>query len=89
MNRKYKRNEFIKLGALGAAGFYLSACGIKSDNKEVKQTKADTVAAPPQPQAKQELPLPKLFKKGDPEYDKLRQGFNKRIDKYPVCYHLC
>lgn len=89
MHRKYRRNEFIKLGALGAAGIYLSACGIKSDKKEVKQTTTDTAVAPPPSQAKQELPLPKLFKKGDPEYDKLRQGFNKRIDKYPAAIALC
>lgn len=30
-----------------------------------------------------------LVKKGDPRYDLLRKGYNKRIDKYPAAIALC
>jgi len=29
------------------------------------------------------------YKAGDPEYERLRKGFNKRIDKYPAVIALC
>lgn len=87
MERKYKREEFIKLGAMGAAGLYLSACGIHGDKKAAAQAKIDSTALKPEIK-KPQVPLT-LIKKGDAQYDVLRQGFNKRIDKYPAAIALC
>ena len=87
--KKYKRKDFIELSLLGSAGLYLSACGVHSDNKPpTPPASKDTVVATP---AKVEAPppLPRLVKKGDADYDALRQGFNKRINKYPTAIAVC
>ena len=89
MDKKYKREEFIRLSAMSAAGLYLSACGLKGVNKNTASTNAphiDTTAK--SVVTKPQVPLT-LYKKGDPKYDELRQGFNKRIDKYPAAIALC
>ena len=90
MDRKYKRTEFIRLTALGTAGLYLSACGIHHESKDTDHLTTDTTtsAAKIEPPKKSDTPLT-LYKKGDPQYDILRQGFNKRIDKHPAAIALC
>lgn len=89
MNRKYRRIEFIKLSAMGATGLYLAACGIRSDQRPADHSTADTTPSALKPATKlDEVPL-FLVKKGDAQYDILRQGFNKRIDKYPAAIAVC
>jgi|GEM_PF-3671941 len=46
MDRNYKRIDFIRLSAMAAAGLYLTACGVKSDDKKAVASKTDTLPAP-------------------------------------------
>ncbi len=89
MGKPYYRREFIQLLGLLGAGWVLEACN---------------QAAKPEPAAKPENESPAMadtavelfnsgnavyIKKGEEQYDTLRQGFNKRIDKYPLVIAVC
>ena len=87
--KKYTRTQFIILGAKAGTALLLSACGMGTGNKNETTTKepADTVA-------KNKFVKPTkatfdLVHKNDKRYNVLRQGFNKRIDKYPQAIALC
>lgn len=92
--KKIKRNEFIKLSIFTGAAVYFGSCETGS-NKQQKfvSAKKDTILKPdsvPQKQVDKIIqPTFKLYKKGDEEYDTLRKGFNKRINKYPAAIALC
>ena len=91
--KKIKRNEFIKLSLFGGAAVYLSSCGMGNNKTEkIIAVEKDTVlpdSIPPNAVKKTIQPTFKLYKKGDPKYDLLRKGFNKRIDKYPAAIAFC
>ena len=73
---------------MSVAGAYLAACGIRTADKKPIPP-ADSVISTAQPPVKQpSVPLT-VYKKGDPQYDVLRKGFNKRIDKYPLAIAVC
>lgn len=78
---------------MSGAGLYLSSCGLGNNKSTlVKQEKKNsiikdsTLANTPERIIE---PTFKLYKKGDTQYDILRKGFNKRIDKYPAAIALC
>ncbi|MEO6837940.1 MAG: FAD-binding oxidoreductase [Ginsengibacter sp.] len=93
MAKKIKRKQFLKLSLLGSAGLYLNSCGL-GNNKSPKIVEVrkdpilkDTVTA----KVPQKIIAPtfELYKKGDAQYEVLRKGFNKRIDKYPAAIAFC
>lgn len=93
MAKKIKRKQFIKLSLLTGAGLYLNSCGV-GNNKSNKtaDVKADSLpkdTTPIKPPPKIIEPTFKLYKKGDAQYDILRKGFNKRIDKFPAAIAQC
>ena len=72
---------------------YLNACGVGND-KSKEETKVTTDSVPKDtaainPPAKIIEPTFKLYKKGDTQYDVLRKGFNKRIEKFPAAIAQC
>jgi len=88
--RKYNRKEFLKLAALAQAALYvpLLSCNGNSTGKNGKEDKpVDSIAT----EKETALPEKKVtyYKKGDKEYELLRKGFNKRIDKFPSLIALC
>jgi hypothetical protein len=91
--KKIKRKQFLKLSLLGGAGLYLSSCGA-GNNKSSKITEAkkdSVINDTPKIKAPEKIITPafKLYKKGDAQYDILRKGFNKRIDKFPAAIAQC
>lgn len=77
MPKKYKRHEFLKLMMLG--------------NLALLSHPLQTMAS-----GKKQIPAGPLsgenvvyYKKGDAEYETLRKGFNKRIDKFPPIIAVC
>ncbi len=92
-SKKIKRNEFIKLSLLSSAAVYFNSCGVgnnkPSQNQEAKKDSLIKDSLPPKPVEKIINPDFKLYKKGDAEYELLRKGFNKRINKYPEAIALC
>ncbi|HEY5462751.1 MAG TPA: FAD-binding oxidoreductase [Hanamia sp.] len=91
--KKIKRNEFIKISLMSGAGIYLNSCGLGNNNSvattEVKKDSVKKDSIVTKPPEKIIEPTFKLYKKGDAQYDILRKGFNKRIDKYPAAIALC
>src|SRR5262245_12151631 len=93
MNEKqlFHRREFLQLLAAGTAGLVFAGCG--PDTEEVKgstknEAKKDSVPAA----TEEKKPLTenvKYFRKGDPEYEELRHGHNKRFNKFPAVIALC
>jgi FAD/FMN-containing dehydrogenase len=85
------RRRFLQLIAAGAAGLVFAGCGpdIKEVPGEKKTTaKKDSIPAP----IEDKKPLTenvKYYRKGDPEYEELRHGHNKRFDKFPAVIALC
>ncbi len=71
-----QRKQFLKLAALTNLGLFFNPRDVLS-HRLLK----DTVL---QPGANV-----MYYKKGSPEYETLRKGFNKRIDKYPLIIALC
>jgi FAD binding domain/Berberine and berberine like len=89
---KVTRNEFIRLSLAGAAGIFLNGCNpgtnhTKDTNLQIAETAAgDTVTLAKIEEAR---PGYTLYKPGDAEYERLRKGFNKRINKYPSAIIAC
>jgi hypothetical protein len=84
--KKIRRKEFIRLSVLAGAGVCITGC-FNNEQKKVAGFPADTshpkVNKPEQPLTVQ------LYKKGDTQYEILRKGFNKRINKYPAVIATC
>jgi hypothetical protein len=83
MSRTYTRKEFLKLSAAVGTSLLFADCSKAKDEPSV-----------PAQKPKQSTVVPTdhtvtIIKKGDAEYDSLRQGFNKRISKFPLAIALC
>ena len=66
MTKKYQRKEFLKLALMTNLGLYATPLNFLV-SKNLLTGKDDNVL---------------YYKKGDAEYDILRKGFNKRIEKF-------
>ena len=86
MDRNYKRIDFIRLSAMAAAGLYLTACGVKSDDKKAVASKTDTLPAPKPEVKKPQVPIT-LIKKGDPQYDTLEPDSISASTNIPLQLH--
>jgi FAD/FMN-containing dehydrogenase len=75
MPRKYQRKEFLKLTLLTNLGL-------------LSKPLHALAAAPASPKAVSNGNV-QYYKKGDAQYDALRRGFNKRIEKHPAIIALC
>ncbi|UEG50826.1 FAD-binding oxidoreductase [Ferruginibacter lapsinanis] len=76
MSKKYHRKDFLKLALLTNAAIYAKPIQSFAENflpKDILLSDKNV----------------DYFKKGDPQYEILRSGFNKRIDKYPAIIALC
>jgi FAD/FMN-containing dehydrogenase len=76
MQNQLKRKEFLKLALLANLGLIAKPLEGFSEHFPAYSNAAsnDNVT---------------YFKKGDAEYELLRKGFNKRIDKFPLIIALC
>jgi hypothetical protein len=92
-DKKIKRSRFIKLSLWSGAAVYFSACGVGNNKSDkIAELKKDTLLSDSLPTKSAEKIIKadfKLYKKGDAEYEVLRKGFNKRINKYPAAIALC
>ena len=90
---KIKRDRFIKLSLFSSAAVYVNSCGLGNNKAEkIPRAEKDTILKDLIAQnlsTKTITPTYKLYKKGDEEYETLRKGFNKRINKYPAAIALC
>ncbi len=92
MSQKLKRNDFIKLTFLGGIGACLNSCGVgtREKTKEISRGKTLKIDAITKERLETAAkPTFNLYRKSDPEYDVLRKGFNKRIDKFPNAIAAC
>lgn len=90
--RKIKRNEFLKITLMGGAAIYLSGCGSKSTEASNKINTTDSAPSAVEPGKEilaQENITFQLVKKGDPDYEVLRKGFNLRVQKNPAAIAVC
>ena len=86
--KQYQRREFIKLAALTGLGFYISSC--QSNNKK-ENARNDTAVhnTPKNTTTSKTNDNVTFYKKDDEQYDRLRQVYNKRIQKYPAIITVC
>lgn len=82
----YRRKDFIKVAALGGISLYLDACNFGS--KKTNETVVDTKTTLPVKAVEPAITFT-MYRQGDAQYDTLRQGFNKRIDRKPKSIALC
>jgi hypothetical protein len=75
MAKKYHRKEFLKMSLLANAAVLVSPFSVIGR----KHASGDYLSNE----------NVSYYQKGDPEYDVLRKGFNKRIEKYPAVIALC
>ena len=84
-----RRKEFLRLSLLAGAGVYLTGC-FNHHKKAATVPPGNTVSQkniiPENAGAKDTVIL---HKKGEPGYEALRNGFNKRINKYPAVIAEC
>nr|MBP6731926.1 FAD-dependent oxidoreductase [Chitinophagales bacterium] len=89
MSKVYYRKEFIQLLGVLGTGWVLQSCNQATKPGAVaKIEKADSTIA----EAAAELfdsGDAVYIKRGEEQYDTLRQGFNKRIEKYPSVIAVC
>lgn len=76
MQNKFKRKDFLKLALL-------TNLGLITKPLEVFAEKFETYIFP------HSNDNVSYFKNGDADYELLRKGFNKRIDKFPLIIALC
>ncbi len=77
MYKKIKRKQFLKIAAVSNVAFLLQPLNNFATalfNKIPSSFKSENVT---------------YFKNGSLEYEQLRKGFNKRINKYPLIIALC
>jgi hypothetical protein len=76
MQNKFRRKEFLRLALLGNLSLLAKPLESFSERfgKYISPVSNDNVS---------------YFKKGDAEYESLRKGFNKRIEKFPLIIALC
>lgn len=87
MKKAYYRKEFLQLLTILGTGWVLESCNTGTKPKTAHEGETTTVA-------KQAAELfnsgdAVYIKKGEEQYDNLRKGFNKRIDKYPAVIAVC
>ncbi|MBN8721938.1 MAG: FAD-binding oxidoreductase [Acidobacteria bacterium] len=95
------RRKFIKLLALGSTSLGLTSCSEIPEKKEVvTNSLATPIAKTPLPEKKPTVDSTSpvnfvnsenvtFYQKGQTEYERLRQGHNKRINKFPRVIALC
>ncbi len=89
-SEKLRRKKFIKLTLFGAAAAWFSSCRVKNIHTQTTKKEINTVDRKTDSTSLNTArPTFKLYKKGDAEYDILRRGFNKRINKFPAFIALC
>jgi UDP-N-acetylenolpyruvoylglucosamine reductase len=76
MQNKFKRKDFLKLALLTNLGLITKPM----------EAIAETFGKYTYPQPGDNV---NYFKKGDADYELLRKGFNKRIEKFPLVIALC
>lgn len=88
MKKNFSRKDFIKLTALGIVGFYITSCNNKQETKsETTATKVDDKETSKAIAISDNDVI--FYKKTDANYENLRIGFNKRVQKYPLIIALC
>src|ERR1043165_4183259 len=89
MKRSYQRKEFIQLLSALGAGWVLSSCDQHPVNSQQTVSK-DTLPQKADEAIEQFNSGNAVYVKRDNEqYDTLRRGFNKRIEKYPAVIAVC
>ena len=76
MGKKYQRKEFLKMALLTRMAFIAKPLSFM----------ARGIATSGSPTGNENVTY---FKKGDEQYEVLRKGFNKRINKSPLVIALC
>lgn len=76
MSKQIKRKDFLKLSVLANLGLVTGS---------LQSMTAPFMKAP----TGQSGPNVDYYKKGDEQYELLRKGFNRRIDKFPLVIALC
>jgi hypothetical protein len=88
--KKYSRKDFLKLASVAGAGIFIAACGgTGSDEKKDSGSAVPDSVRAIDPDKRPDKTSVDLIRKGDPRYEELRKGFNKRINKFPLVIALC
>ena len=92
MENKISRNKFLKLAGLGSIGLYINSCqfanrSTKDENNSIYANDSAVVSSASIDITTSENVI--VHQKGNPEYESLRGGFNKRIQKFPRLIVQC
>jgi len=87
MKNKLTRKDFIKISALGIAGFYFTSCNTNEKSTENKTEVSNETEKIASTTISENDVI--FYKKDNEQYEKLRVGFNKRIQKYPLVIAQC
>jgi hypothetical protein len=82
MRNIYSRKEFLKLMSAAGASFFIPTADSSESDPTISPVTDKLVT-------KKISASVELIRKGDPHYEELRKGFNKRIDKYPLVIAMC
>lgn len=81
------RKNFLRWSVLGSAALYINSCKPKTSQENISGEKT---AVPDTTAITTDLSDHVIFyKRSDPEYEKLRTGFNKRVQKFPLIIAQC
>lgn len=87
MKTKLNRKQFLRLTAAGALGYYVYGCNQKTEQAPL--SKASKQPLPTSTSKANSNSHVQYFAKGSRDYDYLREGFNKRVQKYPAVIAQC
>lgn len=88
MKTTLNRKDFLRLSAVGAFALYFQNCKQQLESKQ-PESKNPLVSAPKGLPDETSNKHVQYFVKGTPDYEQLRQGFNRRVQKYPAVIAQC
>jgi FAD/FMN-containing dehydrogenase len=86
MQREYYRREFIQLFGLAGAGLLIGSCNSATEKQEGKVANEKVIDEAVEKLVSDDVVF--VFK-GDENYEVLKSGFNKRINKNPLIIAVC
>ncbi|MES2675676.1 MAG: FAD-binding oxidoreductase [Pseudomonadota bacterium] len=89
IKKLYSRKDFLKLSAVLSAGLFTSIYSEANANQVIDSASGKADANKKSLEKSSSTTSVEFIRKDDAQYESLRKGFNKRINKFPLVIAMC